>query len=105
MSDVMLHGVLLMPSELWSDDPLDVAQRRSRYVEASVRIRELEALLEACFDDAQDALAAHRKDVIEACARVAEQHFIVGHRVAGPEFAQRCAEKIRGLKSREMAGS
>ena len=31
MSDVMLHGVLNMPPELWSGDPIDTAQRYSRY--------------------------------------------------------------------------
>lgn len=48
MSDVMLHGVLRMPPELWRDDPLDVSQRHSRYIEASERIeadaREIERL-------------------------------------------------------------
>lgn len=42
MSDVMLHGVLNMPPELWSDSPIDIAQRHARYVEASKRILELE---------------------------------------------------------------
>ena len=48
MSDAMLHGVLRMPPELWRDDPLDVSQRHSRYIEASERIeadaREIERL-------------------------------------------------------------
>lgn len=34
----MLHGVLLIPPELWSDDPLERAQRHERYVQASRRI-------------------------------------------------------------------
>lgn len=38
MGDAMLHAVLQMPPDLWSDDPVDVAQRRGRYVEASRRI-------------------------------------------------------------------
>jgi hypothetical protein len=42
MSDVMLHGVLNMPPNLWSDSPIDIAQRHGRYVEASKRIKELE---------------------------------------------------------------
>lgn len=46
MGDVMLHGVLRMPPHLWRDGPIDVAQRHSRYVEASDRIRELEAEVE-----------------------------------------------------------
>lgn len=43
MGDVMLHGVLRMPPDLWRDDPIDVAQRHSRYIEASDRIYALEA--------------------------------------------------------------
>jgi hypothetical protein len=38
----MLHGVLNMSPELWSDSPIDIAQRHARYVEASKRILELE---------------------------------------------------------------
>lgn len=113
MSDVMLHGVLLMPSELWSDDPIDVAQRRSRYVEASARIRELEAKLQACFDDAEAALASHRKDVTEECAKVCEAMLPTESHMRdieeyGPSFVKTaawCAQAIRALKSRELAGS
>ncbi|MCP4984544.1 MAG: hypothetical protein GY928_00370 [Colwellia sp.] len=42
MSDVMLHGVLRMPPELWQDTEIDKQQRHSRYLEASKRIIELE---------------------------------------------------------------
>jgi hypothetical protein len=42
MSDVMLHGVLNMPPNLWCDSPIDKAQRHSRYREASQRIEQLE---------------------------------------------------------------
>ncbi len=46
MSEVMLHGVLNMPPELWrDDDPIDQAQRHSRYVQASHRIKALEDVL------------------------------------------------------------
>lgn len=38
MSDVMLHGVLNMPPELWSGSHLDVYQRHHRYIQASRRI-------------------------------------------------------------------
>lgn len=38
MSDVMLHGVLRMPPELWRDEPMHVSQRHSRYIQASDRI-------------------------------------------------------------------
>jgi uncharacterized coiled-coil DUF342 family protein len=41
MSDVMLHGVLNMPPELWSGSPIDVMQRHSRYLQASKYIDEL----------------------------------------------------------------
>ena len=40
MSDVMLHGVLEMPPELWSGDRMDVLQRHGRYKQASERIRQ-----------------------------------------------------------------
>jgi hypothetical protein len=36
MSEIMLHGVLNMPAELWdSSNPFDSMQRQSRYFEAS----------------------------------------------------------------------
>ena len=38
MSDIMLHGVLRMPPELWGNDEMDVMQRHSRCLEASDRI-------------------------------------------------------------------
>jgi predicted nucleic acid-binding Zn-ribbon protein len=38
----MLHGVLNMPPVLWCDSPIDIAQRHSRYKEASQRIEQLE---------------------------------------------------------------
>ena len=46
MSDVMLHGVLNMPPELWKYDALDEMQRHSRYyVQASKRINDLNKAL------------------------------------------------------------
>lgn len=42
MSDVMLHGVLNMPPNLWCDSPIDIAQRHSHYKQASQRIDQLE---------------------------------------------------------------
>ena len=42
MSDVILHGVLNMPVDMWSDSPLDQIQRHARYIEASRRLRLLE---------------------------------------------------------------
>lgn len=47
MSDVMLHGVLNMPPELWGDSELDRRQRYSRYMQASRRIEDLERALNA----------------------------------------------------------
>jgi hypothetical protein len=38
MSDLMLLGVLNMPSTLWTGEPIDVAQRHSRYLQAAERI-------------------------------------------------------------------
>ncbi len=43
MSEVMLHGVLNMPIEIWGDDHLDKIQRHSRYVEASKTILAVKA--------------------------------------------------------------
>jgi hypothetical protein len=45
MSDLMLHGVLNMPPNLWCDSPIDIAQRHSHYKEASQRIGQLERKL------------------------------------------------------------
>jgi small-conductance mechanosensitive channel len=42
MSDAMLHGILQMPPELWSNDQIDILQRHGRYLEAFKRIMELE---------------------------------------------------------------
>jgi len=42
MSDIMLHGVLNTPPDLWTDSEIDKIQRHSRYVEASERIKQLE---------------------------------------------------------------
>ena len=51
MSGTMLHGVLNMPPELWSDTELDKMQRYSRYMEASRRIEELERGLNDLLND------------------------------------------------------
>lgn len=47
MSEVMLLGILRLPPELWRDDPIDVAQRHARYVEAAEMIERLQGVLEA----------------------------------------------------------
>ena len=63
MSDIMLHGVLNMPPELWCDSPIDVMQRHSRYVQASQYIDELieqrdklAVALRECRDDSIELL-------------------------------------------------
>jgi hypothetical protein len=83
MSEVMLHGVLNMPAEMWhKDSPIDDIQRQSRYVEASKliynqadRIAELEieiqtdnANLAAGFDLLQEAgvRIAYLEDKLES---------------------------------------
>ena len=54
MSDVMLHGVLNMPPELWQDSELDKMQRYSRYRQASRRIEDLNRALIALVDSHSD---------------------------------------------------
>ena len=56
MSDVMLHGVLNMPPNLWCGSPIDIAQRHSHYKEASQRIEQLEREVAATREQ-RDALA------------------------------------------------
>ena len=46
MSDVILHGVLNMPPELWIDSELDKMQRYWRYMEASRKIEDMQRLIE-----------------------------------------------------------
>jgi hypothetical protein len=41
----MLHGVLNMPPNLWSDDALDVCQRHQYYLAASKKIERLSQAL------------------------------------------------------------
>lgn len=64
MSDVMLHGVLKMPPNLWSDSPIDIAQRHGRYVEASKRIEQLEEDV-ANQRRLADLALAHRDEIIK----------------------------------------
>ena len=51
MSSEMLHGVLNMPPDCWSNDCVDEVQRHTRYVEASERIKELEDKLQFLIDN------------------------------------------------------
>ena len=46
MSEIMLNAVLRMPPELWSNEPLDIMQRHSRYVEAADELDRLRAIEE-----------------------------------------------------------
>jgi len=41
MSDIMLLGVLNMPPDMWTNDPIDIMQRHSRYIQAAKQIEEL----------------------------------------------------------------
>jgi len=50
MSDLMLHGVLNMPPELWQDTHIDKMQRYSRYMQASRRIEDMEAIINRLID-------------------------------------------------------
>jgi hypothetical protein len=52
----MLLGVLRMPSKIWSDDPIDIAQRESRYVEAADEIERLDASLARVTAESDEAL-------------------------------------------------
>jgi len=59
MSDLMLHGVLNMPVESWSDSELDKIQRRDRYTQASELILELERKNTALTEELQSWVAQH----------------------------------------------
>ena len=57
----ILEGVLRMPPALWTGDPLDVAQRHSRYVEAADTINELrQELATAATALAREAAKVHQ---------------------------------------------
>ncbi len=42
MSDTMLLGVLRMPPDCWTNDPIDIMQRHCRYVQAADEIERLQ---------------------------------------------------------------
>jgi hypothetical protein len=69
MSDVMLHGVLNMPPDLWCDSPIDIAQRHSRYKEASQRIEQLEREL---------AEVQKQRDILETALMIIEGYYVDG---------------------------
>lgn len=69
MSDVMLHGVLNMPPNLWCDSPIDIAQRHSRYKEASQRIEQLEREL---------AEVRKQRDILETALMIIEGYYVDG---------------------------
>lgn len=70
MSDVMLHGVLNIPPDLWRDDEIDKQQRYSRYLEASKKLYKYEAALEQITKD-----CTARKAVMIAKKALSEQVF------------------------------
>jgi N-glycosylase/DNA lyase len=69
MSDIMLHGVLNMPPELWIGTPIDVMQRHSRYIQASEYIKELteqrDRLAEALRELCETLLADKPRDITD----------------------------------------
>lgn len=71
MSDDMLHAILQMPPDLWSDK--EIWQRHGRYCEASRRIIELESERNEARrerDEARNELETARRDL-----RVAKETF------------------------------
>ena len=68
MSDLMLHGVLKMPPEFWRDDPIDVAQRHSRYNAASYRIERLTAVCEQALEALQFSVGGEPLPTLELAA-------------------------------------
>lgn len=69
MSDVMLHGVLNMPPNLWCDSPIDIAQRHSHYKQASQRIEQLEREL---------AEVRKQRDILETALMIIEGYYVDG---------------------------
>ena len=69
MSDVMLHGVLNMPPNLWCDSPIDIAQRHSHYKQASQRIEQLEREL---------AKVKKQRDILETALMIIEGYYVDG---------------------------
>ncbi len=71
MSNIILHGVLNMPTELWSNSEIDKMQRHGRYIEASVLIKDQKEII--------DELAAALKDTCstildkDACSKICEE--------------------------------
>lgn len=60
MSEIT-RGVLRMPPELWGDDPLSVAHRHARYVDAADTIDRLQAECDALRADAERWRYVRRK--------------------------------------------
>jgi uncharacterized membrane protein YccC len=93
----MLHGVLRMPPDLWRDDPIDVAQRHSRYVEASNRITEQESELERL-----RARVRGLETVLQEAGALF-RHYETLHRAKGPgheEKVQRNADIAARIEQR-----
>ena len=92
----MLHGVLNMPPELWNNDsPIDVAQRHSRYIEASKRIYELEEQLQQANEYA-DRLVEH-KDMVCLPADLANlREANAAFAIENHDLKERC-DKLNGV--------
>lgn len=74
MSDVMLHGVLRLPPDLWRDSAIDIAQRHGRYLEASQRI-ESDAAEIAGLKTYAATLAAERDAANAARMKLVQERF------------------------------
>lgn len=76
MGDTMLIGVLRMPPDLWSRDPMDIKQRHGRYIQAADRIEKdadrITALETALHDCITHMHTAGDPKAIEAADRAAE---------------------------------
>ncbi len=73
----------------WADE---VERQVAAVVRGEMELRRLTVEVGEMFAAAQDEA---RREEREACAKLAEQHFIPGHVVASPERAALLAEQIR----------
>lgn len=96
MSDMMLHAVLNMPVELWSDSPIDQMQRHSRYVAASAEITRLQAENNK-LDVALKLVQGHAKAALDRCIFKWNEGHIAGMKSAGMEY-EKVHEIFKQLK-------
>lgn len=60
MSSVMLQGVLRMPPELWTSDPVSIGQRHDRYLEAANKLQAIEDLVTTDHESKEAVIARVR---------------------------------------------